>query len=119
MSRLLLSSDLSEQYLQMVAMRKACAESRVSDATRIFEGFKSDFQNSQSTMWLSHMIMNQTERAHQFLLELDGADDLNSLGDFLSYAYFDARYFPNLMALLETQGVTPRDPFPLPYRCQI
>ncbi len=119
MSRLLVSSDLSGQYLQMAALRQACAENRVSDATRIVEGFKRDFQNDHSTMWLSHMIMNQTERAYDFLLELDDEDDLNSLVDFLSYAHFDARYFPNLMAFLESQGVTPRDPLQLPYRCEI
>ncbi len=119
MSRLLVSSDLSNQYLQMATLRQACAESRVSDATRIVEGFKRDFPNEHSTMWLSHMIMNQTERAYDFLLELDDEDDLNSLVDFLSYAHFDARYFPNLMAFLKSQGVTPRDPLPLPYRCEI
>jgi hypothetical protein len=119
MLRLLASSDLSGQYVQMSTLRQACAESRVSDATRIFEGFKSEFPNELSTMWLSHMIMNQTERAHEFLAEQDDADDLASLVDFLSYAHFDARQFPNLMVFLESQGVTPRDPLQLPYRCKI
>jgi hypothetical protein len=53
------------------------------------------------------------------LLGLDNADDLGSLADFLSYAQFDARYFPNLMAFLESQGVTPREPLQVPYRCEI
>jgi hypothetical protein len=110
MLRLLVSSDLSEQSLQLVALRQACSESRVSDATRIFGRFKNSYPNDHSMMWLSHMIMNQTERAHELLLELDEADDLNSLADFLSYAQFDSRYFPNLMAFLESQGVEPREP---------
>ena len=115
----LVSSDLSEESLQIVTLRQACAESRVSDATRIFERFKSNYANNHSTMWLSHMIMNQAERAHEILLELDDAADLNSLIDFMGYAQFDARLFPNLMALLDSQGITPREPIPVPYRCKI
>ena len=114
-----MSSDLSEEYVQMVALRQACAESRVSDATRIFERFKRDYPDEHSTLWLSHIIMNQPERAHDILLELDDADDLFSLADFLSYAQFDARHFPNLMALLDSQGITPREPLAVPYRCKI
>jgi hypothetical protein len=53
------------------------------------------------------------------LLQLDVADDLNSLIDFLSYAQFEARYFPNLMVLLDSQGITPREPLQVPYRCKI
>jgi hypothetical protein len=119
MQRLVISSDLSDQYLQMVALRQACAEGRVSDATRIFERFKKNYANELSTLWLSSMLMSQTERAHEILLELDDADDLNPLIDFMSYAQFDARYFPNLMALLDSQGITPREPLPVPYRCKI
>ena len=52
-------------------------------------------------------------------MELDDADDLNPLIDFMSYAQFDARYFPNLMALLDSQGITPREPLTVPYRCKI
>jgi len=119
MQRLVVSSDLSEQYLQMVALRQACAEGRVSDATRIFERFKKNYANELSTLWLSHILMSQPERAHEILLELDDADDLNPLIDFLSYAQFDTRYFPNLMALLDAQGITPREPLAVPYRCKI
>jgi hypothetical protein len=70
-------------------------------------------------MWLSYMVMNQAERAHENLLELDAAEDLNPLIDFMGYAQFDARVFPNLMALLDSQGITPREPIPVPYRCKI
>lgn len=45
------------------------------------------------------------------------AEDVVAMGDFVSYAYFDARPFPNLMATLEEQGVEPREPREIPYRC--
>jgi TolB-like protein len=119
MLRLVMSSDLSEQYRQMVALRQSCGEGRISDATRIFDDFKRKHSDDYSTMWLSHMIMNQPDRAYEFLMELDDADDLDSLADFLAYAQFDARRFPNLMSLLDSQGVTPREPLPVPYSCTL
>jgi len=117
--RFLVSSDLSEESLHMVNLRQACAENRVSDAIRIFERFKNEFSDKHSTMWLSHMLMSQPQQAHEILLELDDADNLNPLIDFLNYAQFDARFFPNLMALLDSQGITPREPLPVPYSCKI
>jgi hypothetical protein len=38
--------------------------------------------------------------------------------EFLSYAFFDARPSPNLMALLNAQGITPRQRLDIPYRCK-
>jgi TolB-like protein len=114
---LLVSSDLPAENLQMVALRQACAENKVADARRIFAHFNNNFPDKHSTLWLSHMLMNQTERAHEILLELDDADNLSALADFLIYAQFDARYFPNLMAYLTSQGIEPREPSQVPYRC--
>ena len=119
LSGLLISSDLPDENLQMVALRQACAENKVADARRIFEHFNNTYPNKHSTLWLSHMLMNQTERAHEILLELDDADNLSFLADFLTYAQFDARYFPNLMAYLKSQGIEPREPLQVPYRCEI
>jgi hypothetical protein len=63
--------------------------------------------------------MAKDQDAFETLKELDEREDLRPLGDFLSYAYFDARPFPNLMALLEAQGLEPREPLEIPYRCKI
>jgi len=38
--------------------------------------------------------------------------------DFVSYHYFDARQYPNLVELLRAQGVEPREPLEMPYRCK-
>jgi len=118
-ARLLLSSDMNSENIQLSALRQACAEGRTSDANKIVEGFKRDRPDDLSFLYLSHMLMNQTDRAHEYLLELDDPNDMNSLVDFLSYAQFDARYFPNLMAFLASQGVEPREPNQIPYRCNI
>lgn len=62
--------------------------------------------------------MGNDQEAIEILIELDDRDDLSSIGDFLSRAYFDARSFPNLMALLEAQSLEPRQPMEIRYRCK-
>jgi hypothetical protein len=61
--------------------------------------------------------MQREEEAIETLMPLDEREELGGIGDFLSYAYFDARPYPNLMALLDTEGVEPRNPREIPYRC--
>jgi hypothetical protein len=85
---------------------------------RIYDTIITKHPNT-STDWISHSIMGQQEKAFDTLADLDDPDDLSELGDFLTYAYFDARLFPNLMAMLEAQGIEPREPREIPYRCKI
>ena len=113
------SSDLPEVSRWTVALRQACAEGRVSDATRIYDRLQNDDSAGVSTDWISNRIMDKPEKALDTLLGLDDPGNLKALGDFLSYAYFDARQFPNLMALLNAQGIEPRKPREIPYRCKI
>lgn len=110
------SSDLPEESRTLVALRQACAEKRRSDASRYYEQMLTRFPDF-STDWISHLIMGDNEAAFDTLIELDNEDDLRQIGDFLTYAYFDASLYPNLMALLDAQGIKPREPKEIPYRC--
>ena len=67
---------------------------------------------------MANRIMNQNDKAIETFMPLDDNENIGSLSDYLSYAYFDPRPFPNLMAFLETQGVKPREPLEIPYRCK-
>ncbi len=68
--------------------------------------------------WISHKIMGLDDEAHQILLPLDENRDLARLFDFVSYHYFDASKYPNLVELIQSQGVEPREPLEMPYRCK-
>jgi hypothetical protein len=116
---ILRSSDLPEESRQLVALRQACAEGRHSDAARIYDRLNSDFPDDFSIIWISNRIMSQDERAFETLIQIDEMEDLRSMRDYLAYAFFDARPFPNLMALLESQDVEPRAPREIPYRCKL
>ena len=113
------SSELPESNRLTVQIRQACAEDRVADAQRIHEQLKRDYPDNTSAMWISNSIMGNDQDAYETLLPLDDSENLVEIGDFMSYAYFDARPFPNLMALLESQGIEPREPRDIPYRCEI
>ena len=116
---ILRSSDLPEETRSLVDLRQACAENRFSDAARVYDRLLADHGDETSIVWISHRIMNQDEKAIETLLTFDESDDLRSLRNFLSYAYFDARPFPNLMAMLESYGVEPREPRDIPYQCKL
>ena len=113
------SSDLPERNRRLVMLRQACAENRLSDAQHIYEDIQSRDSRDRANAWIAHNIMNRREQAIETLTDLDKTEDLGSLSDFLTYAYFDARPFPNLMALLKSQGVVPRQPREIPYRCKL
>jgi TolB-like protein len=113
------SSDLADDSLQLIGLRQACAENRVSDATRIYDYVRATYPDEMVIVWISHRLMNQDASAVELLRPLDETEDLDTLRDYMTYAYFDARPFPNLMAFLESQGVTPREPREIPYKCKI
>jgi TolB-like protein len=114
---LILASDLPEDSRYMVLLRQACAEKRVDDARKMYRRGLERFGDDYSITWLSHKIMGEEEAAIAALAPLDDADDLSGIADFLGYGTFDPRPFPNLMAFLQSQGIEPREPIDVAYRC--
>lgn len=111
--------DIPATSLLLVGLRQACAENRLDDAARIYDELKNNHADDTSLMWIGNTLMNQLDAATEVLMELDSPEHLHILTDYLNYAYFDARQFPNLMKLLESQGITPREPREVPYRCKL
>jgi hypothetical protein len=115
----ILSSDLPEASRYLVQLRQACADNRVHDAKRLYERGQRQFAEAKSTMWISHLLMGNHEAAVESLRDLDDPDDLAGLADFLTYGTFDPRPYPNLMALLESQAIEPREVQVAPYQCHL
>ena len=112
------ASDLPENTRTLSLLRQACAEGKLTKARRIFEEFDEKYSDDLSMAWISHKIMGLDDDAHAVLAPLDEKMELQSLFDFVSYHYFDASKYPNLVALIRSQGVEPRDPLEMPYRCK-
>ena len=107
------------QSKYLASIRQACAEGRLAEANTIFEQVEQQYPNRISALWLVHMIMGREEDAIALLMELDNSIPLNPLASFLNYNYFDPSPYPNLMAWLEAQGIPPRNPVKIPYRCKL
>jgi hypothetical protein len=62
--------------------------------------------------------MGNDEKAVEKLMELDSNQDMASMTSFLTYGSFDPRPYPNLMAVLESQGIDRAETVELPYQCR-
>ncbi len=115
----ILASDLDDSNKHLVALRQACAERDYDKATRILERGLEKYADDVSIVWISNTIMSRDEAATQALMPYDDVEDFVVLADFLSYGRFDATEFPNFYAMLESRGVEPHPPLPVPFRCEI
>ena len=114
----ILASDLPDDSRYLVLLRQACAENRLADAIRLYTKGIEQFADDASIMWLSHLIMGNDEEAVERLMEFDSIQDMASMTSFLTYGTFDARPYPNLMAVLESQGIERGEVMKIPYRCR-
>jgi hypothetical protein len=114
------ASDMPESTRAIIHLRQACAEGDINRARRVFEDFNAKFttDNDLSMRWISHKIMGLDGEAEAILRPLDESGDLERLLDFVSYHYFDPSPFPALVELIRAQGVEPREPLAMPYRCK-
>ena len=112
------ASDLPASTRAIIHLRQACAEGDLATARRVFEDFDAKYSDKLSMRWISHKIMGLDEEAEALLRPLDESGDLERLYDFVSYHYFDPKPFPALVELIKAQGVEPREPLEMPYRCK-
>ena len=68
--------------------------------------------------WISRKIMSMDDEAHALLEPFDANREFKLLTDLVSYHYFDASLYPNLVGFLRAQGIEPREPLEMPYRCK-
>ena len=102
----------------LVSLRQLCGENRVAEADRLFAKSGDILESNPSISWLAHRILGSDEEASAVLMEFDEKNDMRTMSSFLSYGIFDAGLYPNLMAVLEPQGIDPGEVIDLPYQCQ-
>lgn len=111
------NSSMPESNRALAALRQACAEQRVLEATRILNEKLLPIADRLLLRWLVYMIMGDKASAHGVVLEFNGQQDLLRLSALLPYGSFDPSLYPNLMARLAGQGIEHREKFDIPYRC--
>jgi len=112
------ASDLPEQTRTLTLLRQACAEGDLKEAERIYDIMMAKHSDSLSMNWISKRVFGRDEEAQRLLEPYDENMDLDVLMDFASYHYFDPTPFPNLIQYLKSQGVEPRKPVEMTYRCK-
>ncbi len=113
------ASQLDWFNKELAALRQACADGATTEALRINEKFVNEYQEGQAALWISYHTIGQRGQASATLIPYDEAKQLYSLSSYLGYPYFDPRPFPNLMEVLEQQGIDRRPPIDIPFRCNI
>ena len=112
------ASDLPEQTRTLTLLRQACAEGDLKEAERIYDIMMAKHSDSLSMNWISKRVFGRDEEAQRLLEPYDENMDLDILMDFVAYHYFDPTPFPNLVQYLKSQGVQPREPVEMTYRCR-
>ncbi len=107
--------EFPEVNIDMMRLRQACAEGDLAAAEEVYR--KLNVANGDtSTRFIGTVIYGDKERAHQLIVDADL--DVQALSSFLNYPYFDYRYFPSLVAVLEPQGISPVSIEGPPYTCK-
>ena len=114
----ILASDLPDDSRYLVLLRQACAENRIADAKRLYTKGIEQFADDASIIWLAHLIMGNEEEAFEALKAFDDEQEMITMTSFLGYGTLDRRRYPNLMAVLESQGIEWSEPVELPYQCR-
>jgi len=112
------ASDLPEETRVLAVMRQACAEGNLKEAERAYDVMMTKHADSLSTTWISKKITGRDAEAQQLLEPYDERMELDVMMDFVSYHYFDPTPFPHLVQYLKSQGVEPRKPLEMAYRCK-
>ena len=114
----ILASDLPDDSRYLVLLRQACAENRVADAVRLHTKAVEQHADDASISWIGHLIMGNEEHAVETLMAYDDEQDMITMTSFLGYGTFDPRPYPNLMTVLESQGIEWSEPVETPYQCR-
>jgi TolB-like protein len=114
----ILASDLPDDSRYLVLLRQACAENRLADAIRLHTKGNEQHADDASITWIGHLIMGNEEQAVEALMAFDDEQDMITMTSFLGYGTFDPRPYPNLMAVLESQGIEWSEPVETPYQCR-
>ena len=103
----------------LATLRQACADENTAKAVKIHEEFVEEYRKGEVLLWISYHTLGQREQASSVLVPYDQANQLYALSSYLVYPYFDPRPFPNLMEVLERQGIDRPAAIDIPFRCNI
>ena len=112
-----MNANLPDDLFDLAQLRQMCAENRVGDAGKQLENIKQKHPSDLGMWWIGMKTFGDEQGAIELLAEFDESGDFGMLADYLAYAHFDPKPFPNFMKKLAGQGMETRQVIDLPYRC--
>ena len=118
------ASDLAARYAALVPgsdplvrAREACAAGDRETAEQILEELQGTTAVDISRLWIAHNMLGNPREEVEVLRSLEESGVAYQLASFLTYTKFDPRPFPELMAILQREGINRPPPTVPPFRC--
>ncbi len=110
--------ELSYPGSALMQMRQACIEGRRDDAEAAFASLeRGDDDQWRTQVWLGLKMLGDDEEASRVLAPIAQSSSPYQLASTLGYAIFDPAPYPELMRIIEREGILRPPPKELPYRC--
>ena len=102
----------------LMEMRQACIEGRRNDAEAAFAAIpRGEDDQWRTTAWLGLKMLGRDDEAARVLQPIAKSSSPYQLASTLNYAIFDPRPYPELMDILDREGVLRPPPKELPFKC--
>ena len=101
----------------LVRAREACAAGNRNTAEQILGELEGETAADISLLWITHNMLGNTREEVEVLRPLEQSGIPYQLASFLTYTKFDPRPFPELMAILQREGINRPPPDIPPFRC--
>ena len=118
------ASELAELYESIVPAghplmraRQACVAGDRETAESILEGLEPANNNFMSQRWLAPNLLGRQEEERELMRGLAATGVPFLLSTYLYYPQFDPRPYPELMSVLEREGVQRPPPIAPPFNC--
>ncbi|MEJ2534889.1 MAG: hypothetical protein P8008_05345, partial [Gammaproteobacteria bacterium] len=102
----------------LMLMRQACIEGRREDAERALAAIeRGEDDRWRTTAWLGLKILGRDSEAEPLLDPIADSSSPYQIASMLSYAIFDPQPHPELMTILDREGVLRPPPKDIPFKC--
>jgi len=102
----------------LMEMRQACIEGRRDDAETAFAAIsRGEGDQWRTSAWLGLKMLGRDDEASRMLQPISESSSPYQLASTLNYAIFDPRPYPELMNILDREGVLRAPARELPFKC--
>lgn len=111
------ASQLPRLNLAYVELRQSCADGDIAAARAVMAELEDGYNDD--TLWIPYHLTGQLDKVEAVMRPIHDSGQLFALSEFLNYPYFDPNPYPDLMKVLEREGIDRPDPIEIPFACAL